>query len=58
MTLIRTSLTAAEEEVLKTLNPAERTEAVQRCKDKAEAYLRTARIIEAWSETSGTHRRS
>ena len=37
-----------EMEIIKTLNPAELAEAARRCKAKAQAYLRSARLIEAW----------
>jgi hypothetical protein len=39
-----------EMELIKTLNSAELREAARRCRAKSEAYLRSARLIEAWSE--------
>jgi hypothetical protein len=45
-----------EEELalIKTLNAAELTEVVRRLKAKANAYLRSAKLIEAWGEANGT----
>jgi hypothetical protein len=50
--VVETSLGVSEEELalIKTLNPAELREAARRCKAKAQAYLLSARLIEAWSE--------
>jgi hypothetical protein len=47
--------TLNEEELalIKTLNPAELAEAARRLKTKAEAYWRSANLIEAWGETNG-----
>jgi hypothetical protein len=39
-----------EMELIKTLNSAELAEVARRCKLKAQAYLRSARLIEAYSE--------
>jgi hypothetical protein len=45
------ALTSAEElALIKTLNSAELAEVARRCKARAEAYLRSARLIEAWNE--------
>jgi hypothetical protein len=43
-------VSAVEMEIIKTLNPAELAEAARRCKAKGEAYLRSARLIEAWNK--------
>jgi hypothetical protein len=44
------ALSEEELALIKTLNPAELREVVRRCKAKADAYLRSARLIEAWNE--------
>jgi hypothetical protein len=56
--VVETSLDEEEMTLIKTLNPAELAEVVRRCKAKAEAYLRSAKLIEAWSEgkANGTRR--
>jgi hypothetical protein len=50
------SVSPEEMALIKTLNAAELAEVVRRCKAKANAYLRSARLIEAWSkeEANGT----
>jgi hypothetical protein len=56
--VVETSLDEEEMTLIKTPNPAELAEVVRRCKAKAEAYLRSAKLIEAWSEgkANGTRR--
>jgi hypothetical protein len=52
------SVSAEELAIINTLNPAELAEVVRRCKAKADAYLRSARLIEALGkgEVNGTRR--
>jgi hypothetical protein len=48
--VVETSLDV--EELIKTLNPAELAEAARRCKAKAQAYLRSAQLIDAWRQAN------
>jgi hypothetical protein len=51
MTVVEASSISVEElEAIRALTPAELREALRRCRVKADAYLRRAAIIEAWSE--------
>jgi hypothetical protein len=46
--IIALGVSNEEMEVIKTLNPAELIEVARRCVAKGNAYLRSARQIEAW----------